>query len=156
MAFYITLPSNACMDLYPNNTLQNFTVKISNSIQLHGAYEVALVEVLYPNLFRTFFGILNIISYDNDNEQEYCIQLFTYENKKLSSQIDLINKQISDVTGVNKIFFELDKHNFRIKIAQNFALELSDKIVHDLKLDDKKFIKTFELLRAQIKIPPFN
>ena len=46
--FRITLPSNASMDYYPNNTLSNFTVKPSRPFDGEG-YECALTEIILPN-----------------------------------------------------------------------------------------------------------
>jgi hypothetical protein len=37
------------MDVYPDNTLANFKVKLGRPIQLTGSYEVGLVEIIYPN-----------------------------------------------------------------------------------------------------------
>ena len=48
MSFYITLPSNASMDLFPKNTLTSYTTKLSSAIKLEGEYEVALTEIMFP------------------------------------------------------------------------------------------------------------
>ena len=37
------------MDIYPDNTLANFKVKLGRPLELSGTYEVALVEIIYPN-----------------------------------------------------------------------------------------------------------
>ena len=37
------------MDVYPDNTLANYKVKLGRPIQLTGHYEVGLVEIIYPN-----------------------------------------------------------------------------------------------------------
>ena len=44
----LTLPSNASMEYYPQNTLSNFTVKPSQPFNGEG-YECALTEIMYPN-----------------------------------------------------------------------------------------------------------
>ena len=49
MAFYVTLPSNSSMDVYPENTLSNYRVKLPTSLQLSGEWEVGLVEIAYPH-----------------------------------------------------------------------------------------------------------
>ena len=46
--FYVTLPSNASMDFYPNNTVAKYTTKLANRIELDGEWEVGLVELMYP------------------------------------------------------------------------------------------------------------
>lgn len=52
--FYITLPSNASMDIFPNNTLAEFKVKLPNHMNLDGDWEVGLASITFP---RTWFTI---------------------------------------------------------------------------------------------------
>ena len=47
--FYLTLPSNSSMDVYPNNTMANFKTRLPNRIELEGRWEVGLVEIQYPH-----------------------------------------------------------------------------------------------------------
>ena len=46
---YVVVSSNSSMEVYPDNTLANFKVKLGRPIELHGPYEVGLVEIIYPN-----------------------------------------------------------------------------------------------------------
>jgi len=44
--FYLTLPSNASMQLYPNSTAAQYTIKLLRPIDLDGGnWEVALTEL---------------------------------------------------------------------------------------------------------------
>ena len=55
--FYVTLPSNASMKLYPNNTLARYTTQLPNRIELgYEHWEVALTEILYPPRFYNIVG----------------------------------------------------------------------------------------------------
>ena len=47
-AFYLTSPSNTSMQIYPINTLTNFTTQFPNSLFLDGHWEVRLTEIQYP------------------------------------------------------------------------------------------------------------
>ncbi|CAF1137833.1 unnamed protein product [Brachionus calyciflorus] len=49
MSFYVTLPSNSSMDLYPENTMTDFSVLLKEPIRLDVQYEVALVELTYKH-----------------------------------------------------------------------------------------------------------
>ena len=49
LPFYLTLPSDASMNLYPKNTAAEWTTKLQTPISLQGQWEVALVEFMYPN-----------------------------------------------------------------------------------------------------------
>ena len=46
--FYLTLPSNSSSKYFPNNTLTHFVTKLHNDVSLSGEWEVALVDIMYP------------------------------------------------------------------------------------------------------------
>ena len=46
--FYVTLPSNASMDIYPDNAISHYTTRLRQPIDLEGDWEVALVEASIP------------------------------------------------------------------------------------------------------------
>lgn len=46
--FYITLPSNASMRVYPKNTMSHYITKLPQRLHLEGEWEVALVEIQIP------------------------------------------------------------------------------------------------------------
>ena len=60
MSFYVTLPSNSSMDLYPSNTISQFTVALKEPIRLDSNYEVALVEMTYKHSWSLQVGKLYI------------------------------------------------------------------------------------------------
>ena len=51
MSIHLTLPSGSLPDLYPNNTLSNFTVKLASTIENGSNLECALSEIMYPSRF---------------------------------------------------------------------------------------------------------
>ena len=53
-AFYVTLPSNASMDLYPTNKQASYKIRLPRTLYLRHGFEVALVEVQYPISWKTF------------------------------------------------------------------------------------------------------
>lgn len=46
--FHLTLPSNASMRCYPNNTAAQFTTKLPSTVELDGDWEVGLTEISCP------------------------------------------------------------------------------------------------------------
>lgn len=45
--FYLTLPTSASMDLYPDNKISDYTTELVDSINLErNAYEVGLCEII--------------------------------------------------------------------------------------------------------------
>lgn len=49
MEFHMVLPSNSSPHLYANNKTSDFRVELEQRCELHGAWEMALLEVHYPN-----------------------------------------------------------------------------------------------------------
>ena len=65
---YITLISNASLNAFPDNSPSNFTTRFDPPLELHGqGFEVALVDILYPNSWK------NIP--EGENEQSYSFRL---------------------------------------------------------------------------------
>lgn len=46
--FHVTLPSNASMDVYPDNAVSHYTTRLRQPLDLEGRWEVALVEASLP------------------------------------------------------------------------------------------------------------
>ena len=51
--FYLTLPSNASLNEFPNNKMTSYRVKLPQSIDLEGVWEVGLYSISYPNTWYT-------------------------------------------------------------------------------------------------------
>ena len=51
--FYLTLPSNASLNEFPNNKTTSYRVKLPQSIDLEGVWEVGLYSISYPNTWYT-------------------------------------------------------------------------------------------------------
>jgi len=50
--FYLTLPSNSSMALFPDNTLSDYTTQLLRDFALVGSWEVAVSEIMYPNTWN--------------------------------------------------------------------------------------------------------
>jgi hypothetical protein len=46
--FYVYLPSNASKNIYKSNTCAEYTVSLHQPLELHGKFNVAISEILYP------------------------------------------------------------------------------------------------------------
>ena len=51
--FYITLPSNACQDIFPDNKTANYRVKLPQPLNLEGNWEVGMYSITYPYTWYT-------------------------------------------------------------------------------------------------------
>ena len=83
--FYVTLPSNASMKIYPKNRQSRFTTLLESPIELHKKYQVALVEI---SNFSSFYVDLGKVKYENplfgkgylENRERYIIFDLSLEN----------------------------------------------------------------------------
>ena len=51
--FHLTLPSNASLDVFPDNKTTEYRVKLPQPIDLDGNWEVGLYSISYPNTWYT-------------------------------------------------------------------------------------------------------
>ena len=54
--FYLTLPSNASLDVFPDNKTTEYRVKLPQPVELDGNWEVGLYSIFYP---RTWYTLRN-------------------------------------------------------------------------------------------------
>ena len=63
-SFFITLPSNSCHDIYPDNKASEYKVKLVKPIHLNHQYEVALAQIQFPHTWETLRKDSNHFSYE--------------------------------------------------------------------------------------------
>ena len=56
--FYVTLPSNSSVDVFPDNKKSNFTTHLNTPINLNGNYEVALASITCTRNIKNDYGEL--------------------------------------------------------------------------------------------------
>lgn len=165
--FYVTLPSNASMDYFPQNTQSSYRTKLISPLLLKGEWEVGLSEIFIP---RNWFNvgnhnneytihltteknvIVDNVTYDVTFEynhaeaiEVFCIKL----NELINSRIDTKNavRFIPDATSENvTIFLE---EGFELRILQAHAPTL----LHMLHLPNADFIFT-ETISFNIRALP--
>ena len=74
--FRMSLPSNSPLNYFPNNTADNFKVKIPYLTDANALYECALSEIIFPNRYKNVREISNEIRVidDSENVTEYKIE----------------------------------------------------------------------------------
>ena len=95
--FYVTLPSNASMDLYPTNTQASYKIRLPRTLYLRRGFEVALVEMQYPISWKTFTREesyeIGIFDREIPRYQSVFIPNFYYAN--ISELVEQINTTLS-------------------------------------------------------------
>ena len=69
--FYLTLPSNASMDVFPDNKIGSYHVKFPQTFNLNGEWEVGLYSISYPNTWYTLQFQQNHIYYSLDGGKTF-------------------------------------------------------------------------------------
>ena len=64
IGFHIVLSSEHCKDIYPDNKMSNFKVRLPKKLNLDYNWRVALTEIKYTNALFTFEGTEHIIVND--------------------------------------------------------------------------------------------
>ncbi|XP_023214337.1 uncharacterized protein F54H12.2-like [Centruroides sculpturatus] len=148
--FFVTLISNASMELFPENKQSHFTVKMSPPIDLRGKWVVGLSEVIIP---RYWFNISN---HNND----YTITRHKIRREKITDvtcEIPLttgdenegtlfhwINKNIVSLTGSKLAEFVLDEDYKNVNYPYRAILDallFNSKEVQETFLTSALFFK---------------
>lgn len=128
--FYLTLPSDASLDVYPNNTVANFTTKLANTVVLDGQYEVGLSEIIFPTDY-----------YNIDNRQKL-YRMGTkvrYINIAERKSDELIEKCLLSNASYSTVEEFLEHFNRQIKDAILQHINISSTVSADIDTNGKLF-----------------
>jgi hypothetical protein len=105
--FYLTLLSNASMDIYPNNTTSGFNVHLPKTITLEGRWCLAVTEIHYQ------YNFLNVTTghnktFINTNGRQYECQIPNGYYDKIEDIISELN-QYAGAAIPDGDFLELDE-----------------------------------------------
>ncbi len=127
MSFYVTLPSNSSMEFFPNNSLTNYITKLKRNIKLEGEYEVALVELMYPQNWK-YKRDGNIIFKESKRIETFKVKFSNYDT--IENLIVAINEfAVKKTLPLQCTFVEL-KVTFQITSA--LVIEFTDGINDEL------------------------
>ena len=158
---YVVLPSNSSMNMFPDNTLANYKVKLTKPLILDGKYEVALVEIIYPHrrltvepqeaamFVKTREKVKKVVAvtvvdktdvdYDVDNspnsrtvDTRFVLPSRMYENPQtLASSLNGMTKDVS-------FWLMVGSNKFQVKLARKvLKVELSGRMAQLLGFTNK-------------------
>ena len=136
--FYITLPSDSSMNVFPNNTVAHFKTKLAERVHLEGKYEVALTEFIYPNSWINF-GDGMIIYRDTPNRMKGPSRNTEINRGYLANGADMVKKlnevlQSRRVTGATFVYDEYTK-TVGVLLAHENTLGMNDFLQDFLGFD---------------------
>ena len=150
--FYLTLPSNASLNEFPNNKTTSYLVKLPQSIDLEGVWEVGLYSISYPNTWYTLQkGVDSHLFYgDRTGLFQQAIMDYGYY-QSMPELIKAANKALSrNVSDNIKLTYNAltGKVTVQIKNGFQFAVMKSLSIILDfggkdvmLKKNDRKSLR---------------
>ena len=106
-SFYVTLPSNASFDVYPDNKKSNYTTQFNTPLVLDGPYEVALANITCtPNIkndygeivIKNFLSHMPLVFDDNNKLDDLSLDLSDAKNLR-----DKINTDVQEYITFNQI-----------------------------------------------------
>jgi hypothetical protein len=128
--FYIHLPSDSSLDVYPDNTIAKFSTKLARSVDLDGAYDVGLSEIIYP---ADYYNVDN-----RERDYSFGIKQRNFDTDgKIVQEIDRFKIQIkSDLyytrqEFLEKINTEINTNLIRLHIPVEIVMKIdvSDRVV---------------------------
>ena len=128
--FYIHLPSDSSLSVYPDNKISEFSTKLARTVELDGAYEVGLSEIIYPadyynvdNRERNYSFAIKQRNFDAGGE-------IVHENAMFDVQIesDLYYTRLEFLEKINN---EINTNLGRLHIPAliEMTLDASDRVV---------------------------
>ena len=168
-SFFITLPSNASLDSYPDNNPSNFTVDLNPALELNGNYECSLVEISLPrswsNVLKSDDLFLNLSNTATKKTQKINLNRGHYGTvqyliTKLNAAVKPEFKQFSNpnpqTAGRAAFYF---RHLFHwsteiqkvfLAVPENVKLVLSDTLQRILGLERNNYEGPLQAYAANI------
>lgn len=108
MSFYVTLPSNASMNVYKNNLISDYKTDLLVPLKLNGAWEVALSKIIYRNSLSTNIGFLDIVNKLDKSLNSIPIEIEQGQNlldafKTLALVVNRANDLVKGITDNKKV-----------------------------------------------------
>ena len=124
--FYITLPSNASLDIFPDNKTTSYRVKLPHTINLNGEWEVGLYSISYPNTWYTLQNLdkdTHLITKTTGIWGTAIVDYGHYET--IQDLIKDVNKALAKYAGNGNIVLSLNALTGKVKVQLKSGYELS-------------------------------
>ena len=135
--FYLTLPSNSSMGIYPKNTLSDFTVHLPQPLDLAGDWVVALSEIQYPHTWNNIRQLSNVFHIRRGSEPPKRFSISAGYYQTVRQLLKAITKQLDGGTqkDLTLTFDEITRH-VKVRIKSNFHLLFGDGLAAVLGFDE--------------------
>lgn len=113
--FYVTLPSNASMQIFNSNKANSFRTQLAAPINLIGKWEVGLAEIQYPRTWNTLNRGENIHYWIDGESERWKLRVVAGQYPSIQSILDTIMRNMNEDAKKN-IFFEYNENNRRVHV----------------------------------------
>ena len=131
MSFYVTLPSNASLDVFPDNTLTQFTTRLKNPLQLDGQYKVALTEIMFPINWK-FRQDASIIVTENDKKRTEIFEIKFYAYDSVQDLFTNVNDFMRRKSVPITFFYNKSQLKASVNINLPWTIEFSNGLHREL------------------------
>lgn len=130
--FYVTLPSDASMGIFPENTQSSFRTKLSAPLVLSSDdWEVGLTEIFIPKTWYNVDAHNNAYSVSLDVEElvdldpvEYVLHIHLDSGMDILEFCQKVNDEILKHLNNNNVKFEVEKDRVKVEIALGYELQI--------------------------------
>ena len=143
--FYLTLPSNASSDIFPDNKTTSHRVKLPQAINLSGEWEVGLYSINYP---RTWYTLSNFDThiYTSDQSGLFSTTIIDYGfYETMHDLVKSVNKTLAkDVSDNIKLTFNVRTEKVTVHLKNKHQLVVTNRMSIVLGFGGKetKIVKT--------------
>ena len=144
--FYLTLPSNASSDIFPDNKTTSYRVKLPQAINLRGEWEVGLYSINYPRTWYTLGNNFDTHIYTSDQSGLFSTTIIDYGfYETMPDLVKSVNKTLAkDVSDNIKLTFNVRTEKVTVHLKNKHQLVVTNKMSIVLGFGGKetKIVKT--------------
>jgi hypothetical protein len=154
MSFYITLPSNASLNLYPDNQPGKFFVKLPQTIDVSSQYEVGLAEIQFSNsYFNVLEGEVWLRYYPPAKAPVTILKLTPGLYRSAESVVDEFNKVIvrQEVSGQQakiRFYYNKGSKKAQLKLFSEGEVRISETLKDILGFTDSRVSENTPVLEG--------
>ncbi len=128
--FYLTLPSNASLDTFPDNKTSSYRVKLPQNIVLEGSWEVGLYSISYPNTWYTLQDNFDTHVYYADRSGTFSTVYVSYGYyETVQELIKAMNKVLArDVNDNIKLTYNVLTGKVTVQLKNGYQLVLTGRL----------------------------
>ena len=130
--FEVYLPSNACEDIYPNNTSSDFKTCFDHPIELEGKWEVGVQSVFYSAHIneetrkeRLYCDVkMKKNNVEEEIERSFTFDVFPWHHESMEKAMESVNQQVKTSLQAKFNSYDTTDHHFHLSLSENGYVKL--------------------------------